>query len=305
MISKSILVIKLGAMGDFIQSLGAMRSIRAHHKNDKIFLLTTSPFEKLAKKSGYVDEIILDKRPKWYEIFQWIKLAKSLNQNHFSRVYDLQNNDRTCLYFKLFRPKPEWVGVARGASHRNTSEERTKGKAFYGLTQTLGPAGIYNVQIDRLDWIKSNETFEGLTKPYVLIVAGGAPQHPYKRWSQSHYKELCEKLISLNILPVLIGTKDDSESTDFIKAAVPGCLNLTGKTELTDLPSLARDAIAAIGNDTGPMHMIGPTGCKTIVLFGNKTDPRRHGPLGENVITLQKSSINDIACEEVVNALDF
>lgn len=300
---KSILIIKLGALGDFIQSLGIMRAIRQAHPTDKIVLLTTKPFEKIATKSGYVDELIIDKRPKWYEPLDWVKLSSTLNKNRFWRVYDLQNNDRTSFYFKLFKPKPQWVGVAKGASHRNTSKDRTSDKAFYGLVQNLSLTSIDNIDIDTLEWMKSEKSFVKPQTPYVLIVPGGAPKHPHKRWPKEHYKDLCEHLNAKNILPVLIGTKDDADATDFIKSKVPTCLDLNGKTDLFDLPTLARAAMAAVGNDTGPMHMIGPTGCKTIVLFGDKTNPKRHSPLGGQVVTLQKENMADISVENVLGAV--
>ena len=120
----NILVIKLGALGDFIQALGPMRAIRAHHPDAHITLLTTPPFAALAEKSGYFNDIIIDARPKWHQPLAWLNLRRRLNDGNFTRVYDLQNNDRTALYFKLFSPRPEWVGVAPGASHRNTSPTR-------------------------------------------------------------------------------------------------------------------------------------------------------------------------------------
>ncbi|MGE3479724.1 MAG: glycosyltransferase family 9 protein, partial [Dongiaceae bacterium] len=44
---EQILIIKHGALGDFVQSLGAMASIRLHHPKAKITLLTTKPMESL------------------------------------------------------------------------------------------------------------------------------------------------------------------------------------------------------------------------------------------------------------------
>ena len=48
---KNILVIKLGALGDFIQALGQMKAIRSHNPESKIKLLTTKPFQAFAEKS--------------------------------------------------------------------------------------------------------------------------------------------------------------------------------------------------------------------------------------------------------------
>ncbi len=294
---ENILVIKLGALGDFIQALGAMKAIRHHHADAHITLLTTKPFLPLSEKSKYFDKIEIDTRPKFFQIFKWISLKNKLNAAKYSRVYDLQNNDRTGIYFKLFHPKPEWVGVAKGASHRNISPKRTAGLAFDGHKQTLALAGIDNVEIDTLDWIKSDISHFNLTKPYALIVSGSAPQHPQKRWT--HYAALCEALIEKNNSPVLIGTNAEKETLDYIKRKCPKALNLCGQTKLEDLPALARGAEFSVGNDTGPMHLIAPTGCKTIILFSGATDPKRHAPLGKNIITIQEENLNDLSVETV------
>ncbi|MEC7538546.1 MAG: ADP-heptose--LPS heptosyltransferase, partial [Pseudomonadota bacterium] len=41
---RPVLVIKLGALGDFVQALGPFSAIRAHHADQRIALLTTPPF---------------------------------------------------------------------------------------------------------------------------------------------------------------------------------------------------------------------------------------------------------------------
>ena len=46
-----ILVIKLGALGDFVLAMAAMRKIREAHPDDHITLLTTPPFGPLVRNS--------------------------------------------------------------------------------------------------------------------------------------------------------------------------------------------------------------------------------------------------------------
>lgn len=296
---RRILVIKLGALGDFIQSLGPMAAIRRHHTGDHITVLTTKPFERLARTSGYFDDVWIDKRPKWFDLKGWQALRTRLSDAGFSRVYDLQNNDRTALYLKLFSPKPEWVGAARGASHRNTSPDRTKGTAFAGHVQTLEMAGVAPVEIDRLDWMQGRDLAASLPKPYVLIVAGSAPSRPEKRWPSTYYANLCGRLVARRICPVLIGTKSEEKILSAIHAAVPDAVNLCGQTDFFDIPALASKAAGAIGNDTGPMHLIAPTGCKSIILFSKSSNPVRHAPLGQNVITVQKPALADLRVDDV------
>ena len=48
---KNILIIKHGALGDFILSFGPFKAIRNYHLNDNLVLLTTGRFEKFAQES--------------------------------------------------------------------------------------------------------------------------------------------------------------------------------------------------------------------------------------------------------------
>lgn len=281
-----ILVIKLSALGDFVQALGAMKAIREYHKNAHISLVTTKGLKNLAKQSNYFDDIIIDDRPKLFQILKILRLHNALNARTFDRVYDLQNNDRTGFYFKLFSPKPEWAGIAKGASHRNVSPDRTAGLAFEGHKQTLKLAGIENVNIDDLSWMKSDVGKFRLSDRFALIIPGSAPQHLQKRWGVEHYIGLCRQIVKTGIQPVLIGTHDEASVISAIASAVPESKNLTGCTDLFDLPELARNCVYAVGNDTGPMHFVGPTGAKTFVLFTPHSNPKRHRPLGQNVIII-------------------
>lgn len=299
---KNILVIKLGALGDFIQALGPMAAIRAHHPKSRITLLTTNPYETLARESGYVDDIWIDSRPRWHDVGGWLSLRKKLNDGKFFRVYDLQNNDRTSFYLKLFSPRPEWIGAAKGASHRNTSPERTAGQAYDGHVQTLLLAGIENVALDRLEWMKGRDAFEGLVKPYMLIVPGSAANHPEKRWPVSHYVECCKKLTGQGYQSVFLGGKSETDILSTLAENIPQSLNLAERTSLFDIAALARNAAGAIGNDTGPMHIIAPTGCPSIVLFSKESNPQRHAPKGDHVLTLQKDNLSDLSPEDVAQA---
>lgn len=297
-----ILVIKLGALGDFIQALGPMAAIRKHHKKAHITLITTKPFAGFARDCGYFDDIIIDTRPKFLDIRGWLSLHKTLNDGAFTRVYDLQNNNRTQIYFKLLKPRPEWVGIAKGASHRNTSPDRTAGHAYDGHVQTLGLAGITDIQIDTLDWLQGDIDAIALQKPYVLLVPGCAPDRPEKRWPAAHYGRLATMLTRDGYQPVLIGTKDDATATAEIAQSCENALDLTGQTSLAQIVSLAKGAAGAIGNDTGPMHLIGPTDCPSLVLFSNASNPVKHSPRGNNIDVLQRDDLENLQPEEALTA---
>ncbi len=264
--SENILVIKLGALGDFIYALGPMAAIRKAHPQAHITLLTTAPYKTLGENCKYFNSVLIDSRPRLFDIAGWIKLYRTLNALRITRVYDLQNNDRSGLYFKLFRPRPAWVGAVKGASHRNDSPQRSTRHAFLGHRQTLSIGGIEDVTLDNLAWMKRNTGEFHLPQPYALLVAGCSPQHPEKRWPIENFRVLAAKLIRHGITPVLIGSKAEDEINAAIARGMDVC-NLSGKTDLFDIPELAHGATCAIGNDTGPMHMAAVSGCPVVMLF--------------------------------------
>lgn len=301
---KKILIIKLGALGDFIQALGPMAAIRRHHPDAEITLLTTKPFVSFGLACGYVDHVWVDTRPRWHNLKDWWMLRRKLRGSGFERVYDLQNNDRTALYLKIMgRRHCEWVGAAPGASHRNNSPTRTQGTAFEGHVQTLTLAGIHDVMPDDLRWAQGDfahfVNMEGLQKPYVLLIPGSAPTRPEKRWPASYYAQLARIIDGWGYQPVLIGTRAEETHAQEICNQHPRTLNLMGKTTLFDLVVLARHAAGAIGNDTGPMHLIAPTGCPSLVLFSGHSQPHRHKPLGAHVKTHQADDLTQLKIETV------
>ena len=124
---RRILVIRLSAFGDFIQSLGPMAAIRDHHRGDRVSLLTTRPFAGFAAELGFFDEVLIDDRPKPFALHLWLALRRRLRQGGFDRVYDLQTATRSNLYAWLLRPgMPEWSGIAWRCSHPHANPDRDR-----------------------------------------------------------------------------------------------------------------------------------------------------------------------------------
>ena len=54
---RRILVIKLGALGDFVLATGPFAAIRDAHPDDEIVLLTTAPYTQMGRSCGLFDEV--------------------------------------------------------------------------------------------------------------------------------------------------------------------------------------------------------------------------------------------------------
>jgi ADP-heptose:LPS heptosyltransferase len=307
-----ILVIKLGALGDFVQALGPFAAIRNHHPADRIALLTTPAYAELARIGGTFDAIETCGRPKSFDPLGWVKLLRVLNGG-FERVYDLQTSDRSSFYRNLmgfpFSRPPQWSGIAVGASHPHANPERDAMHTVDRQREQLAMAGIKNVPPVDIGWAKADVRRFNLKPPYVLMVPGGSAHRPDKRWPPGRFGTLARRLVAAGITPVLLGTRDEAALLKPIAASAIGTRNLAGQTSLLEIAALARGAQAAVGNDTGPMHLIAASGIPVVVLFSKASDPALcapRGPGGEaNITALRADSLTDLAEATVASALNL
>ena len=296
---RRILVIKHGALGDFVLATGPFMAIRAHHLGDHLTLLTTPAFVGLARASRLFDQVWTDTRPRPYQVGQWLELLHRLRGVRFDRVYDLQTSRRSGLYLRLLpRPRPEWSGIARGASHRHDTPERTRMHTIDRQAEQLRIAGIEHVPHPDIGWLKADVSHLTLPKPFALLVPGGSAHRPAKRWPAAHYAALVRKFADAGIGAVAIGGAGDETAAAAVATA--GGIDLCGRTSLEEVAELARRALVAVGNDTGPMHLAATAGTRSVVLFSNASDPALCAPRGHAVRILRRPKLKDLSVEEVV-----
>ena len=142
-----------------------------------------------------------------------------------------------------------------------------------------------------------------LPQSLALLVPGSSPHRPAKRWPIAHYRELAATLAARGITPVIIGTAPERALAQSIQQEVPGTIDLIGRTDFADLTSLARVANVAIGNDTGPMHLLATAGCASFVLFSRDSDPALCAPRGPRVRVLRRPDLATLDVGAVLQAL--
>lgn len=297
-----ILVIKLSALGDFILALGAMEAIRRKHPDAHITLLTTRLFTDMAQRSRYFDEVWTERRAKFWDVKAWYALARKLNAGNFSRVYDLQMNDRTKVYRALFLKKPEWSGVIPGGPLSYVNPEWKEMHAFKRHQEVLKLAGI-DVGLPDISWMDTDVSLLKPKSPYILFIPGSAPRHPQKRWPAVKYGALARKLMQEGYQVAALGTAAEADVIANIRKACPDVIDLSGRTSFYDIAALARGAAGAVGNDTGPTHLVALAGCPVVVLFSTRVSrPERSAPVGD-VQVIQSEDLNDVGVDVVLGGL--
>jgi len=302
-VSERILVIKLSALGDFVLSIGSFQAIRAHHPRAHITLLTTAPFAELGRALGCFDAVWIDSRPPlWRPGAVWA-LTRRLRGGAFTRVYDLQRSQRTGWYFRL-AGRPPWVGTVAGCTWRYVPppDADTTMHILERETAQLALAGVPPPQPPELSALaaRADITRFALPERFALLIPGSAPHRPLKRWPAARYAALAGTLAAQGTTPVLIGgAAEQAERADII-AACPRARDLGGQTDLFDLIALGHRARLAVGNDTGPTHVIAATGCPTLVLFSRDSHPVKSRPPWPAVRILRRDSLAELPFDEVL-----
>jgi ADP-heptose:LPS heptosyltransferase len=299
-LSPAILIIKFAALGDFALALGAMQAIRRHHPQQKLILLTTKPFAELARQSGWFDDIWEIKRPRQWNLWAWWRLAQKIHREKFARIYDLQRSKGTARIFSLLpAPKPEWNGITEGCSHPHRDELQHLIHTIDRHRSQLAEAGITDVLQSDLSWVIAATARFNLPQSYGLLVPGASPRRPAKRWPAVNYAAIANQMAARGITPVILGGLEEKETARTILNHAPQAISLVGKTSFADIVALARQARFALGNDTGPMHLISPTGCRTLTLFGGDSDPALTEPRGPQAETLSVPHLDGLPVADI------
>jgi ADP-heptose:LPS heptosyltransferase len=291
-----VLVIKLAALGDFVQAFGPFAAIRAHHPDAEITLLTTPPYAELARRSPWFDAVWSDGRPSWGDVTSWWGLARKLRSADFARVYDLQTSRRSSRYRLLVGPRAEWSGIARGASHPHANPRRDAMHTVERQREQLEMAGIRHFPPPEMDWLDADLGAFALPPRFALLVPGASPERPGKRWPSERYGELAA---DLGLPAAVVGGATEKPLAQEIGDQAPSTLDLTGRTDFAALGALGRRAAFAVGNDTGPIHLIAAVGCPTLALFGPESDPTLCAPRGPAVTVLRRERLAALTVPEV------
>ena len=311
---KKILVIKLSALGDFVLALAAMKKIREVHKRAHITLLTTPPFEALAKACPYFNAVETDGRPQG--LGEWLVLRRRIKAARYDRVYDLQTSAQSARIFHMLSPfPPEWSGIAAGCSLPHKNPNRNRMHTLERQADQLKYAGIWpdaptepgSAPGPDLSWVLPKPTQirpvpGGVRpRPYVLFVPGGSAHRLDKRWPAERYGQLGKILAERGYDVVIIGGPQESALARQIQREVGQARDLTGRTDFAKVAVLGAKASLVVGNDTGPLHLAAATGSPTVVLFSSASDPELAAPRG-HVTVLRSGNLGDLSVAEVLQA---
>ena len=301
----NILIIKHGSLGDLIQANGAIKDIKNFYPNRKVFLLTTQPYSIFMSECPYLDGVLIDKRlPRW-NLFYLNNLKKTLSKYDFSKVFDLQNSNRTKFYKRFIIKNVEWSSTETALEPGQRKSDFDKDPVLDRLEIQLKKSGIeteFTKNID-LNWAVENTSHlvkKYTNREYILLFPFCSPKLKNKKWP--YYKELIQKLKQefKNKYSVLLapGPNEIAEANELNAKVV---LNNNEYVTLKTLVSLINNAKFIIANDTGPAHIASHLDKKGLVLFGSHTSAKKVSIENFNFKAISVKNLNDLDVNTVLN----
>ena len=296
----TVLVVKLGALGDLLLADGALRDIREHHAGDRIVLLTRRPFAKMMARCPWVDVVIADDNAPRWRLDRMLALARTLRGFGIRRAYDLQNSRRSAFYRRWLLPRAAWSTGERVAGRRDgiapVPERHADQLAAAGIRSTYARA-------PRPAWLAEPlpaDVSAALATPHAVLLPGASARHPQKRWP--HYAALANLLEARGLHVFSVPGPDEMAVLD----TLPGTVLLDAGRPLTiaQLATLLPGAACVIGNDSGPTHLAAHLGCRGVALFGPGLSPAQTGIVRDNFTALVGVPLAALSPEQVLAALD-
>jgi heptosyltransferase-1 len=280
----TILVIRLGAMGDVLHALPAVASLKQSFPESRLVWLIAHRWAPLIEGNPAIDELRYFDRGGLGALWSLWRELKDLRP---ALAVDLQGLLQSAIAARASGPA-QLYGFDRSVAREPlASLLYTHRIAVTGPhriernLQLVAAAGARSLTLE--SWIPPGSPEGDLPqKPFVLAspFAGWGS----KQWPLAHYQELGREL-SARGLPLVVNVSPERRSE------LSRCKHVRVHTSsLSGLIHATRCASAVVGVDSGPLHLAAALKKSGVALFG-PTDPAQTGPFGNTITVLRRAQV--------------
>jgi heptosyltransferase I len=297
--SPRILIVRLSAIGDVIQTMPVACALRERFPDAFLAWAVESRAAALLRGHIALDELIELPRG-------WLKspggvwrLRRRLRALQFDTAIDVQSLTKSAVL--------AWLSGAKRRIGFGNPGGRELSKWFNNVRvdpetvhvvdrylELLRPLGIdsptvrFQVPEHAQDRAAAENTIGqlGIAAGFAIVNPGAG--WPSKLWPTDRYAAVARHLAEKWQLPTLVVWAGNAERAmaEQIAAAAPTAV-VAPPTTLPELAALARRAKLFIGSDTGPLHLAAAVDTPCVGLYG-PWPAARHGPCGPQNTALQK-----------------
>jgi len=316
-----ILIVRLSALGDVINTLPAAAILRKNYPKSFIGWVVEDKAKDIVINHPDLDKVFVFRRKDWkinftnpMKLFRLSKevpaFIKEIKSNEFDVVIDFQGNLKSGAITYLSGAKAR-VGFERGATkefnhlfinHKIKLAEKRINRVEKNI-QLLKSLGMdtenYKVHLpvipeDEAYFRAFFELYIKPDKPVIVFHPGTSGFGSYKRWPADKYSALgnfLKEKYNANIF-ITHGPGETALAEEISGKMISPALIHYRTEPITRFSVLLKRASLFIGSDSGPLHLASVVGTPVIALFGPK-DPVIYAPHhSRNAVIIRK----DLKC---------
>jgi heptosyltransferase III len=303
---RSILVIKLRAIGDVLLSTIVTPNLRRAFPDARIDFLTEKAAEGIITGNPYINDAIVFSPKKDSSI----RLFSRLFRARYDLVFDLFCNPRSA-QLTFATQAPVRVGYPfRGRAWAYNVHVQTRADKVHNTQFNLDALRALDIPTperrlvlsipDNLHSRAAGFIADMRKRSGPVIALNSSGTWESKRWGLTHFAGLADALIDrfdANVL--LMHGPGELADVEAISSSMRGDAIIPPPTTLKELAALFTNCDATISNDSGPMHISAATGTPTLGIFG-PTNPLLQGPWDQRSSWIRLEGLDCLACNKTV-----
>lgn len=260
-----VLWIRAGAFGDILQAIARARLFKRKFPNAKLTMLARPEFKVILEPQDcFEDFMYWDSRHKHLDFFKCLKEVRRRNFDHLVSVH----NAGSAALISFFSGIPHRYG------YNSTIEKICYDKNVWKWFEELGIdkdlRDVPMIQSSNAADKRAEELLKGLTDKKLFCITGASK--PQKLWPIGYWPKFLKPLLNAGWSVVLNGHGDVEKNNNIeIMNAIgenPNLLDLTNQLDYDQMCAVIKQSTAAMGPDTGPLHLAALAGTPTFGLFG-------------------------------------
>ncbi len=307
-INARLLVIRGGAIGDFVLTLPALKLLREGFPDCHIEIMAYRRVLPLVNQRFYANSVrCIEYGPMAACFNPKAEMAAEMADYFlsFGQIISFLYDPDT-----LFRRSLEKIGVKNFLSispkvqdHEHASSQLAKPLSSLALFLE-DPVATFHHHAE--DLAVAEPLLHGLGPRFLTIHTGSGS--PKKNWPVERWGEVISHLLihASQQAVVVVGGEADSESLARMKSAFGTRIRILENLPLNVLGAVLSKTTFFLGHDSGISHLAAASGAPCLLLYG-PTDPRVWAPCGKEVKILQapNGNLENIQADDVLSFLTF
>lgn len=293
--SKKILIIGPAWIGDMVMAQTLFKFIKQQNADTIIHVLAPQWTFPLLERMPEIHRAIASPfQHKKLDLIKRYHVGQQLRQEQYDQAIVLQNSWKSALvpFFAHILQRTGWIGECRFFL---LNDERKLVKEKYPLmieqlmalglpknTELKKPYPIPSLIVDENSVKNTVKKYQLSVEKSILAFCPGAQYGESKQWPSEYFAEVALQKIAENKQIWLFGSEADKIITQKInQLTFNQCVDLAGKTTLSEAIDLLSCAETVVTNDSGLMHIAAALKRPLIAIYGSST-PAFTPPLSDH-----------------------